>query len=272
MGSCAAETMLESLEITIPALEPPSDNDAEIDLNDLLHDSFVFHHNGRRRRLNKSLADSDSLSTFENSSLASSFRSDALQRQWSGTSQFQHGEQYLPQRKRVRFGLDGDGEPFAEEYEADGPLSDEEKLAMWWQPMEFKLFRRYCQRAAEIARRSDYSDKFRRTYDVCGEKHVQDLTEFCDVSRVSIRGLEAIVFPTLVQARRLVVQGVVMTQSKIDPALTYDERAKILAAASKCLSGRARVLARVFGVGDEEVAKDCYYSMEKTSSSRSFCC
>jgi len=261
MGSCAAEAMIANLEISLPPLERPA-ADTEIDLNDLLHDSFVFHHNGRRKA-NKTLADSDTVSTFANSSFASSsFRSDALLSR-QGSSSCNSDQQ---QRKSVRFGLDGDGEPFTEEFEAEGPITDEEKLAMWWQPMEFKLFRRYCKRAADIARKSDYADKFTEVYDACSEKHIQDLTEFCDVCRVSVRGLEAIVFPTLVQARKLVVHGVAMTQSKLDPTLSYDEKAKVIAATSKCLSGRARVLARVFGVGDEEVAKDCYYSMEKTAS------
>jgi len=271
----ATEALLESLpvaaggehkhEIRLPQLleRHSSCEREELDLNDLMHDSFVFHHNGRRRKA-KTLADSDTISTCANSSFTSSLM---LERSTS------HGNpaSSLPLRKCVRFDLScGDGEPFCEEFEPkDGCITDEERVATWWQPMEFQLFRRYCRRAAEIARKSkDYPDKFARVYDACSSKNnVGDglSAEFSDVSRVSVRGLEAIVFPALVQARKLVVKGVVQTQQKLaaDSSMGFEERAKILSSTSRCLTARSRVLARVFGAGDEEVAKDCYYSMDQ---------
>lgn len=236
-----------STTATLPS--PPScvSNESEIDLSKEGDISMLF-----KRRPRKSLADSDTVTTCANS-FTSSFRSDRSDRpkQW----------------KCVRFALDKNDDPLTEEFESSLTLTEKEKASMWWQPQEFKMFRRYCRKAAEIARTSNYPDEFTKAYDACSGKHIQDMAQFSHVSRVHVRGLEAVVFPALVRARKLVVRGVVKTQEKLPETMGPVERAKVLSATSRCLSGRARLLARVFGVGDEEVAKDCYYSMDSKSES-----
>lgn len=171
-------------------------------------------------------------------------------------------ESQVPAKKKVEFRLEEGGNVFCAYFEPEGPLSDEEKLAVWWQPMEFKLFRRYCKKAAQIARNSEYADHFTKVYDACSQKHITDVREHCHIARTHARGLEVVVFPTLVQARKLVIKGVVKTQEKLPATMDADQRAKVLSATSRCLTGRSRLLSRVFAVGDEEVAKDCYYSMK----------
>jgi hypothetical protein len=165
-------------------------------------------------------------------------------------------------KKQVRFRLDTDGHVLCAYLNSEGLLTDEEKQAVWWQPMEFKLFRRYCKKAAQLARNSEYSEQFTKVYDACSQKHITDVREHCHISRTHARGLEVVVFPTLVQARKLVVKGVVKTQEKLPPSMDADQRVKVLSATSRCLTGRSRLLSRVFAVGDEEIAKDCYYSMK----------
>ena len=178
-------------------------------------------------------------------------------------------EQQLQQQQRnrridkgVEFILDEDGDVFCDYLEPEGPLTDDEKQAVWWQPMEFKLFRRYCKKAAQLARNSEYAEHFTKVYDACSQKHITDVREHCHIARTHARGLEVVVFPTLVQARKLVIKGVVKTQEKLPTAMDADQRAKVLSATSRCLTGRSRLLSRVFAVGDEEIAKDCYYSMK----------
>jgi hypothetical protein len=170
-----------------------------------------------------------------------------------------------PSRRRivnpVRFLLDDDGNVVCAYLPSEGPLTDEEKQAVWWQPLEFKLFRRYCKKAAQIARNSEYAEHFTKVYDACSQKHITDVREHCHIARSHARGLEVVVFPTLVQARKLVVKGVIKTQEKLPASMDADQRAKVLSATSRCLTGRSRLLSRVFAVGDEEIAKDCYYSM-----------
>lgn len=164
--------------------------------------------------------------------------------------------------RRVHFFDDSEsGAPVSQKFPGISALTSEEKSAVWWQPVDFKLMRRYCKRAAELARQSQYTDEFTAVYDACSGKHIHDMMEFCHISRSHVRGLEIVVFPALIQARKLVVRGVVKAQDKLPIEMSPDQKAKILSATSRCLSGRARLLARVYGVGDEEVAKDCYYSM-----------
>lgn len=237
--------MIEHVEIEVATPVKPAP-DTEIDLSNESDISLLFP-----RKTRKSLADSDTVTTFANSSFTSSFRS-KVERPW----------------KCVRFALDKDDEPITEKLDSEGPISEEEKALMWWQPLEFRMFRRYCRRAAEIARGSNYPDEFTKVYDACSGKHIPDMTQYCHVSRVHVRGLEAVVFPALVRARKLVVKGVVKTQEKLPDDIGPDEKAKILSATSRCLTGRAKLLARVFGVGDEEVAKDCYYSMDAKESKK----
>ncbi|GKY92239.1 hypothetical protein MPSEU_000195100 [Mayamaea pseudoterrestris] len=165
-------------------------------------------------------------------------------------------------KKNVNFILDQHGNVACAYLESEGSLTEEEKQAVWWQPMEFKLFRRYCKKAAQLARNSEYSENFTKVYDACSKSHITDVHEHCHISRTHARGLEVVVFPTLVQARKLVVKGVVKTQEKLPKSMDFDQRAKVLSATSRCLTGRSRLLSRVFAVGDEEVAKDCYYSMQ----------
>ena len=164
--------------------------------------------------------------------------------------------------RRVHFFDDSEsGSPVSHKFPGIAALTPEEKSAVWWQPVDFKLMRRYCKRAAELARQSQYTDEFTAVYDACSGKHIHDMMEFCHISRSHVRGLEIVVFPALIQARKLVVRGVVKAQDKLPIEMSPDQKVKILSATSRCLSGRARLLARVYGVGDEEVAKDCYYSM-----------
>lgn len=242
------ETILETLDINCPAYDRPyfdADLESSIDMSgDSM--SFLF------RRPKKTLADSDTVSTYANSSFTSSFRSNVER-----------------PRKCVKFALDDNDEPLTEEFESEGPLSPEEVASIWWQPLEFRLFRRYCKKTAEAARQSDYVDRFTRVYDICSGKHINDLTEHTHISRSTVRGLEAVVFPALVQARKLVVRGVVKTQIKLPEYMSAEERARVISATSRCLTGRARMLARVYGVGDEEVAKDCYYSMAAKAGTKS---
>jgi hypothetical protein len=166
----------------------------------------------------------------------------------------------LPKR-RIRFLLDTDSDSvYCEYFPAPPPLSAQEKQAVWWQPVEFKLFRRYCKKAAQLARNSDYANDFTKVYDACSAKHITDISEHCHISRTHVRGLEVVVFPALIQARKLVVKGVVKTQDKLPPGMTAEQKQKVLSATSRCLTGRARLLARVYAVGDEEVAKDIAYA------------
>lgn len=166
-----------------------------------------------------------------------------------------------PLMKNVQFLLDEYGNVVSDYLDAEGPLTEEEKQAVWWQPLEFKLFRRYCKKAAQIARNSEYAEHFTKVYDACSQKHITDVREHCHISRTHARGLEVVVFPTLVQARKLVIKGVVKTQEKLPATMDAEQKAKVLSATSRCLTGRSRLLSRVFAVGDEEVARDCYYCM-----------
>ena len=181
-------------------------------------------------------------------------------------SYFEDHEQQQPRKRRldkgIEFILDDDGNVFCDYLEPEGPLTEDEKQAVWWQPMEFKLFRRYCKKAAQLARNSEYAEHFTKVFDACSQKHITDVREHCHISRTHARGLEVVVFPTLVQARKLVIKGVVKTQEKLPATMDADQRAKVLSATSRCLTGRSRLLSRVFAVGDEEIAKDCYYSMK----------
>jgi hypothetical protein len=181
----------------------------------------------------------------------------------SDTTQHQH------QKKELQFMLDAEGEPFCEYFEIEA-WSDEEKPNVWWQPLDFKVFRRYCRRSADLARSSaSFVNEFTRVYDACCTDHVDNLLEFSDISRSHVRGLEIVVFPALARARKLVVKGVVTAQYEIPEDMDLEKRAKVISATSRLLTGRARLLARVYGVGDEEVANDCYYSMGKDDEDKS---
>jgi hypothetical protein len=198
------------------------------------------------------LADSDTVTTCANSSIANC--------SYLNSSFALNNER--PART-VRFALHKDHEVLIEEIESEGPLSDDEKAAMWWQPIDYKAFRLHCKKAAEVARKTKYVEEFTRVYDACSAKFVADVTEICHISRSRVRGLEAVVFPTLSKARKLVIQGVIKTQQFLPDGMEDDDRSRVLAATSKCMSGRARMLARVLGVGDEEVALECMLDGEE---------
>lgn len=258
----------DHLDIHCPPFERHSgESDAEsLDLSKDL--SFLFKKSAASRSVH---TDAETVATTcTDSSFNASFLSSSVVEplSLSSVSSVPICERDEDDRKTVRFAVDGEDEVLVEAFEAEGPLSEAEKKAMWWQPIEFKLFRRYCKKAAEVARKSDYPDDFTKVYDACSAKHVQDITELCHISRAHVRGLEVVVFPALVQARKLVVKGVVKTQEKLPANMQPDHRQRIISATSRCLTGRARLLARVYGVGDEEVAKDCYYAIDQQEAER----
>ena len=243
--SCAI-SLDDSMEISYPALGSPlsypdSDLDSSVDLSSREFDYSMIFRKGK-----KSLADSDTITTCANSSIAN-------------FSYLNGSFAICNERpaKCVRFAYDREYEILVQEFESEGPLTESEKADVWWQPAEYKTFRRYCRKAAEAARETKYVAEFTRVYEACSAKYLPDVTELCHISRPHVRGLEPVVFPSLCKARKLVIQGVVQTQELLPAGMGGDERAKVLAATSKCMSGRARMLARVLGVGDEEVALEC---------------
>jgi hypothetical protein len=230
-----------SPEFDIPLLSVYSDLESSADLSRRELDYSMVVRLGKNTP-----ADSDTVSTCANSSIANL--------SYLNSSFAINNER--PSRC-VRFALRRDNEVAIEQIDSEGPLTEDEKALIWWQPAEYKVFRRYCKKAAEAARKTKYVDEFTRVYDACSAMFVADVTELCHISRPHVRGLELVVFPTLCKARKLVVRGVLQTQNLLPESMGEDERAKVLAATSKYMSGRARMLARVLGVGDEEVAREC---------------
>mmetsp|Transcript_1801 Transcript_1801/g.4159 ORF Transcript_1801/g.4159 Transcript_1801/m.4159 type:complete len:482 (+) Transcript_1801:428-1873(+) len=74
------------------------------------------------------------------------------------------------------------------------------------------------------------------------------------ISDTPIRGLEQRIFPEAVAERQKVVARVVAAQKKLPDKLTADQKSKLLRAASQNLTRKSRMLARLYGIGDENVA------------------
>jgi HD-GYP domain-containing protein (c-di-GMP phosphodiesterase class II) len=165
-------------------------------------------------------------------------------------------------------------------------LTNEEKKQLWWDKQIKKSTRRAIRRyqsggsssvssvnknnAKEVnynsssdddersvtsLSRHDFAEKYRQALDVCSSAKTVPLPEdIPTISDTPIRGLEHRIFPETVMARQEVVKKVVAAQRKLPPGLTADQQSKLLRAASQNLTRKSRMLARLYGIGDAQVA------------------
>ena len=83
------------------------------------------------------------------------------------------------------------------------------------------------------------------------------------ISDTPVRGLEQRIFPETVAERQKIVARVVAAQKKLPEKLTADQKSKLLRAASQNLTRKSRMLARLYGIGDEKVANQALQQLQQ---------
>lgn len=163
--------------------------------------------------------------------------------------------------------------------DADGELTAEEMLAVWWQIPDFKNFRRFCRKEARrAAEEPGFIDDFQYVYEACHSgnllKQLQwhsehgtssapkarssvpaetaSLTDCIRIVNTPYRGLEMAIFRPLLKDRRTAIRTVLAIQDKLPATKSLQEREVILASKSRFLTRKARQMARVMGSADSD--------------------
>jgi hypothetical protein len=104
--------------------------------------------------------------------------------------------------------------------------------------------------------KEEFNERYRQALDLLSNPaesiSVDDLP--CNLSETAIRGLEPKVFPETVTERRGIVRKVVAAQDRLPEGLAPEQQSKLLRAVSQNLTRRSRLLARLYGMGDANVA------------------
>jgi hypothetical protein len=141
------------------------------------------------------------------------------------------------------------------------PMTDEERAAAFWKPLEYKLFKQYSKRIVQTLFKSDSNNRLQKAFQICVEAEKWDekwlTTTLCtEVSHTPARGLEVVACPQLFAARSKTIKIVVSAQNKIPEDDTNPD--EVLRTISEVLSNPARRLARMLGHSDRDVAKHVY--------------
>lgn len=153
--------------------------------------------------------------------------------------------------------------------EASPAMTDEEKAAAWWKPIEFRLFRRTGKRVVQTMANSDHSTHLTKVYQRIASVKVGEQLEPLQpqVPRIladsPVRGLEVLVHQQIMIDRRAHVLGVMAAQSKLAAVnksanctkFSSEDRCKYLAACSALLSRQARTMGFIMALGDEEIVE-----------------
>jgi hypothetical protein len=158
-------------------------------------------------------------------------------------------------RPRVRFSDD----PVTFVAESPPPMTDEERAAVFWKPLEYKLFKQYSKRIVQTLFKSDSNNRLHKAFQICVEAEKWDskwlTTTLCtELSHTPARGLEVVACPQLFAARSKLIQIVVSAQYQIpeDDTTNPDD---VLRTVSEALSNPARRLARILGHSDQDTAQ-----------------
>jgi hypothetical protein len=138
------------------------------------------------------------------------------------------------------------------------PMTDEEKAAVFWKPLEYKLFRQYSKRIVQTLYKSDGNNKLQKAFRICAETEKWDdrwlsATLCKDLSQTPLRGLESVACPRLLAYRRKTLKIVVSAQDQIPEETTNPD--EVLRTVSEALSNPARRLARILGHSDQDVVQ-----------------
>lgn len=159
-------------------------------------------------------------------------------------------------RKGVAFLQDEAGQMIVTQQVASvEEITPEDCEILWYKSSEFKYFRKYCKKLATIAAASKYGKDFAKTYKACAKTESVDMEKYSKIANSAARGMEAMVSTQMVKDRKDAIRSVLKAQSKLPADMTDHERAIILSATSRVLSRHARILARILGTGDANVAK-----------------
>jgi hypothetical protein len=157
-------------------------------------------------------------------------------------------------RQRVRFSDD----PVTFVAEPPPPMTDEERAAVSWKTLEYKLFKQYSKRIVQTLFKSDSNKRLQKAFQICVEAEKWDAkwltTSLCtELSHTPARGLEVVACPQLFAARRKTIKIVVSAQHQIPEDDTDPD--EVLRTVSEVLSNPARRLARILGHSDQDVAQ-----------------
>jgi hypothetical protein len=82
---------------------------------------------------------------------------------------------------------------------------------------------------------------------------VDDL-QTLNLSEVAIRGLEQNIFPEVVAGRQDIIRKVLVAQERLPGGLAPERQSKLLRLVSQNMTRQSRLLARLYGMGDANVA------------------
>jgi hypothetical protein len=140
-------------------------------------------------------------------------------------------------------------------------MTDEERAAVFWKPLEYKLFKQYSKRIVQTLFKSDSNNRLHKAFQICANAKKWDekwlTTTLCtELSHTPARGLEVVACPQLFAARKKTIKIVVSAQYQIPDEDTNPD--EVLRTVSEVLSNPARRLARILGHSDQDVVKHLY--------------
>ena len=164
--------------------------------------------------------------------------------------------------RRVVFKRDKYGRTVITEHPAGlEELTPEDCEATWYKKSEYRYWKKYGKKLASVASDSKYGKDFEKTCKACSKTdiHTKELLErYSKIANSAARGLEVLVAPHLVKNRKGAVKSVLKAQSKLPTDMSYEERAELLRATSCILSQQTKMMARILGNGDANVANACH--------------
>jgi hypothetical protein len=210
---------------------------------------MVFDRQASFQPMHKS--DSDTVSTCTSSTSACSVS--LLPK--TPHSPFSITSKALPKKRRVRFA----DNPVTFAAESPEPMTNEEKAAVFWKPLEYRLFRLCSKRLVVTMVKSDRTKNLQQIYQVCEEtEHWNEMwldTAPCrNLSNSPMRGLEVVACTSLMENRHKAITCVLLAQGGTpqDDSTNPDDFLKSVAQA---LSRPARRLARILGHSDQAIAE-----------------
>jgi hypothetical protein len=161
--------------------------------------------------------------------------------------------------RRVRFQQDPDSRRIVRKaIYGRVTMTPEEKKALWWDKqlkksarLAIRMYRH--NRGSDGPSKEEFEQKFSQALALC-RSNCEKMEAIPMLSDTPIRGLEQKIFPETVQARQEVIRKVVAAQHKLPKQLAPEQQSKLLRAASQNLTRSSRMMARLYGIGDANVA------------------
>ena len=168
---------------------------------------------------------------------------------------------------RVAFQRDRYGRTVVHEYPSYlDELTIEDRDAIWYKKHEYRYWKKYGKKLASVASDSKYGKDLEKVCKACSKAGATDVgtnaTDVVDryskIANSTARGLEVMVAPHLLRGRKGTIRSVLKAQDRLPSEMPYPERAELLRATSCILSRSTKILARILGTGDANVA-DAYH-------------